>query len=175
MEAGRHPEEEELLFLVLGSPPLQTPAVCGSHAPLLKRQFPHHTPPHLSSDYKLFSSMFGLYCALCWASLEPQMVKNLPATQETWVQSLGQKDPLEKRMPTHSSILAWRIPRTKEPGGLQSMGSQRVRHDWATIIFTLYVTCTNLISYYCHTQSGFIYIIYMFTNVIHIRSSSYSS
>ena len=58
-----------------------------------------------------------------------QMVKNLPATQETWVQSLGQEDPLEKEMDTHSSILAWRIPWTEKPGGEQSMGSQRVRHD----------------------------------------------
>ena len=61
-----------------------------------------------------------------------QMVKNLPAMQETWVQSLVQKDPLEKGMATHSSILAWRIPWTEEPGRLQSMGSQRVRHDWVT-------------------------------------------
>ena len=53
-----------------------------------------------------------------------QMVKNLPAMQETKVQSLGQEDPLEKGMATHSSILAWRIPWTEEPGGLQSMGSQ---------------------------------------------------
>ena len=63
------------------------------------------------------------------ASLVAQMVKNLPAMQETWVQSLGWKDLLEKGMATHSSILAWRIPRTEEPGGLQSMGSQRVRQD----------------------------------------------
>ena len=58
-----------------------------------------------------------------------QTVKNPPAMQETRVQSLGQKDSLEKGMATHSSILAWRIPWTEEPGGLQSMGSQRVRHD----------------------------------------------
>ena len=57
------------------------------------------------------------------------MVKNLPALQETWVQSLGQEDPLEKEMAMHSSILAWKIPWTEEPGGLQSMGSQRVGHD----------------------------------------------
>ena len=57
------------------------------------------------------------------------MVKNLPAVQEMQVQSLGQEDPLEKEMATHCSILAWRIPRTEEPGGLQSMGSQRVGHD----------------------------------------------
>ena len=58
-----------------------------------------------------------------------QMVKKLPAMQETQVQSLGQEDALEKEMATHSSILAWRIPWTEEPGGLQALGSQRVRHD----------------------------------------------
>ena len=58
-----------------------------------------------------------------------QMVKNLPAVQENWVQSLGQEEPLEKGMATHSSILAWRIPWTDEPGRLQSRGLQRVRHD----------------------------------------------
>ena len=57
------------------------------------------------------------------------MVKNLPAVQETQVPSLGEEDPLEKGMATHSSILAWRIPSTEEPGGLQSMGSQRVGQD----------------------------------------------
>ena len=57
------------------------------------------------------------------------MVKNLPAMQETQVRTLGQKDPLEKEMATHSSILAWEIPWTEEPEGLQSMGSQRVGHD----------------------------------------------
>ena len=56
------------------------------------------------------------------------MVKNLPGMQDTWVQSLTWEDPLEKGMATYSSILAWRIPRTKEPGGLQSVGLQRVRH-----------------------------------------------
>ena len=60
-----------------------------------------------------------------WASLMAQMVKNLPAMQETQVQSLDREDPLEKKMATHSSILAWEIPRTEEPGGLQSMGSQK--------------------------------------------------
>ena len=58
-----------------------------------------------------------------WAFLVVQMVKNLPAVRETWVQSLGQEDPLEKGMTTHSSILAWRIPWTEEPGRLQCMGS----------------------------------------------------
>ena len=64
-----------------------------------------------------------------WASLVAQIVKNPPAKQETWVQSLGQEDPLEKGMATPSSILAWKIPGTEEPGGMQCMGLQRVRHD----------------------------------------------
>ena len=63
------------------------------------------------------------------ASLVAQMVKNLPTVLETQVRSLGQKDPLEKGMATHSSILAWRILWTEEPDGLQSRGSQRVRHN----------------------------------------------
>ena len=57
------------------------------------------------------------------------MVKNLPVMRETWVRSLGREEPLEKGTATHSSILAWRIPRTEEPGGLLSMGSQGVGHD----------------------------------------------
>ena len=65
-----------------------------------------------------------------WASLVAQTVKNPPA--ETWVRSLGQEDPLEKGMAIHSSILAWRIPLTEEPGEFQSVESQRVRHDRAT-------------------------------------------
>ena len=65
-------------------------------------------------------------------SLVAQMVKHLPAMPETWVQSLGQEDPLEKEMATHSSTLAWKIPWREEPGRLQSMESQRVWHDWVT-------------------------------------------
>ena len=61
--------------------------------------------------------------------LVAQTVKNLPAMQETWVQSLDWEDPLEKGIASHSSVLAWRIPWTEEPGGLQSMASQRVGHD----------------------------------------------
>ena len=67
--------------------------------------------------------------ASCGASLVTQLVKNLPAMQATWVQSLGWEDPLEKGKATHSSILAWRIPGTGEPGGLLSMGLHRVGHD----------------------------------------------
>ena len=68
-------------------------------------------------------------------------LKYLPAVQEPWFQSLGQEDPLEKEMTTHSSNLAWEITWTEEPGGLQSMGSQRVGHDWATNTFTLSFFC----------------------------------
>ena len=66
-----------------------------------------------------------------------QMVKHLPAMRETWVQSPCWEDPLEKGMDTHSSILVWRISWTEEPGGLQSMGLQRVGHDWVTDTFTI--------------------------------------
>ena len=74
------------------------------------------------------SSVYS-YLIILWASQMAQRLKHLPAMRETWVRSLGQEDPLEKEMATHSSILAWRIPWTEEPGGLQSTGLQRVRHD----------------------------------------------
>ena len=67
----------------------------------------------------------GLNLINVMASLVAQMVKSPAAMQEAWVKSLGQEDPLEKEMATHSRILAWKIPRTEEPGGLQSTGSQR--------------------------------------------------
>ena len=65
----------------------------------------------------------------CRASPVAQMVKHLPAKQETWVQSLGQEDPLEKEMAPHSSTVAWKIPWMEETDRLQSMGSQRIRHN----------------------------------------------
>ena len=64
-----------------------------------------------------------------WASLVAQKEKHLPTIRETWVQSLGWEDPLEKEMKTHSNTLAWKIPWMEEPGRLQTMGLQRVRHD----------------------------------------------
>ena len=79
--------------------------------------------------YLLLSPILCPVAVSTGASLVAQMVKNLPAKQETWVQPLGQEDPMQKEMATHSSILAWRIPWTEEIGGLQSMGSQRVRQD----------------------------------------------
>ena len=75
-----------------------------------------------------------------YASLVAQIVKHLPIVRETWVQSLGREDLLEKEMATHSSILAWKSPWMEEPGGLQSVGSQRVRHDWATSQGHLHLT-----------------------------------
>ena len=78
--------------------------------------------------------LFILFIIVCiyWTSLVAQMVKCLSTMQETWVPSLGQEDPLEKEMATHSSTIAGKIPWTEEPDKLQSMGSQRVRHNWAT-------------------------------------------
>ena len=75
--------------------------------------------------------LFSIYSSLR-DSLVAQRLKRLPAMWETWVRSLGWEDPLEKEMASHSSILAWRIPWMEEPGGLQSTGSKRVGHDWAT-------------------------------------------
>ena len=68
-----------------------------------------------------------------------QRLNHLPAMWETWVRSLSREDPLEKEMATHSSILAWRIPWTEEPGGLSSTGSQRVGHDWATSFIFIFI------------------------------------
>ena len=76
-------------------------------------------------------------CSGGWVSLVAQLVKNPPAMRETWIRSLGWEDHLEKEIATHSSILAWRIPWTKVPGGLQFMGLQRVRHNWATFTHSL--------------------------------------
>ena len=84
--------------------------------------------------------MYYSFKILCvGTSLVAQMVKNLPAMQETGVQSLGQEDPLEKEMTTYSSILAWRSPWAEEPSGLQSMGLQRVGHDRATNAFHSFI------------------------------------
>ena len=77
----------------------------------------------------MMSLLFNTLSRFVRTSLVAQTVKHLPTMRETWVQSLGWEDLLEKEMATHSSILAWEIPWTEEPGGLQSMGLQRVRHD----------------------------------------------
>ena len=76
--------------------------------------------------------LWGHHLLFLFQSVVTQMAKNWPAMWETWVRSQGWEDPLEESMETHFSILAWRIPWIEEPGGLQSMGSQRVGHNWAT-------------------------------------------
>ena len=113
------------------------------------------------------------------------VVKNMPTMRETWVQSLDWEDPLEESMATHSSILAWRMPWTEESGGLQSMGLQRIRHDWVskcntaqhskveemaesdpfqhlciteTLILVHKETCIRMLMWYvtiCHRENGF--------------------
>ena len=87
------------------------------------------------------------------------MVKNLPAMQETWVQPLGWQDPLEKGMAEHSSILAWRISWTEEPGELKSMGSQSVGYHWATNTFTLHIQVNHWL------REGHHRWVFYFTNV----------
>ena len=97
-------------------------------------------------QHKSHMSLYGEQYV--WSFLVAKTIKNLPAMQETWVRSLGQKDPLGKGMATHSSILTWRIPWTEEPGGLHSMGSQSVRHSWATNTFTLFLFFAVVFFYY---------------------------
>ena len=91
--------------------------------------------------FHVFSNFIYIYKRyyITWASLVAQRVKNLPAMRETGVGSLGREDPLEKGMATHSSIVAWRIPWTEELGGLQSMGSQRVRQACETNTHTHHI------------------------------------
>ena len=81
-------------------------------------------------------------------ALVAQTVKRLPTMQETQVPSLGWEDPLEKEIATHSSIHVWKIPWTEEPAGLQSMGSQRVRHDWVTSLSAVMITTVCM----CYTR-----------------------
>ena len=78
---------------------------------------------------QVFTPFHLVLSSFIWASLVAQMVKRLPTMQETWVRSLGQEDPLGKELATHSSVLAWKIPWTEEPGRLPFMGMQRVGHD----------------------------------------------
>ena len=91
--------------------------------------------PALSNTY-VPSTFTSTHLSWQQDSLVAQTVKNLPAMQENGVQFLGQEDPLEEGMTTHSSILAWEVPWTEEPGGLQSMRLQGIRHDWVTNTFT---------------------------------------
>ena len=87
-----------------------------------------------------------LQVSYLWGSLVGEMVKKPPAMQETQVWSLGWEDPLEKGMVTHSNILAWRTPWAEEPGGLQSIRRQRVRHNWGTNTHKLFISWIQLLS-----------------------------
>ena len=108
--------------------------------------------------YVYILSLFTHIFFFCF-SLVAQLVKYLPAIQETLIQSLGQEDFLEKGMATHSSILAWRIPQTEEPGRLLSMGSQKVRQDWATNTFTFYIHFCYMYAFvYINIQYIYVYI-----------------
>ena len=117
----------------------------------------------LSRSLSLCPSSLPLPLSLCiyvyiWASLVAQTVKHLSAMLETQVQSLGREDPLEKEMATHSIILAWKIPQTGEPGRLQFMGLQRVRHDWVTLLYIHIYICTHT-----HTHTWLSYILHLCT------------
>ena len=89
--------------------------------------------------YRVIITIFLNSIHMCWTSLVAQTVKCLSTMRETQVRSLGWEDPLEKEMAIHSSTIAWKIPWTEEPSNLQSMGSQRVGHDWATSLTHLYM------------------------------------
>ena len=96
-----------------------------------------------------------------------QSVKNLPAMQETWVRFLGWEDPLDKEMAIHSSIIAWKVPWIEEPGGLQSMGSQRVGHDLATKPLPpsyLFVICPAVIGHL-----GYFFVLAIVNSAINIE------
>ena len=107
-----------------------------------KEGIKHWNSSKVMEEY-LFLVPLSPDCRLPWW----QLVKNLPAMQETWVRSLDWEDSLEKGIATHSSILAWRIPWTK------SMGSQRVGHDWETLVFTSYLTIATFYVYKCHSEN----------------------
>ena len=89
-----------------------------------KTSSPAWPSPHTILRHTQCSVLINFSSLTLWASLVVPSVKNLPAMQETWVRFLGQENPLEEEMATHSNILAWRIPWTEDPGGLQSRGSQ---------------------------------------------------
>ena len=104
----------------------------------------YSTPlPTISSTLRIWISKTPPIARNCQDSLVAQLVKNLPAMQETWVRLLGQEGLLEKEIATQSSILAWEIPRTEEPGRLQSMGLQRVGQDLATKLPIIFLSCHN--------------------------------
>ena len=130
----------------------------------------------LCSNYelaKIYSDVVQFFSCIALmivsASLVARMVKNLPAMQETWVTSLGQEDPLDKEMATHSSILTWRIPRTEVSGRLQSMESQRVRHNWVTNTFTSLSMIVNSQIYEQGPNSEFLHSLDFLERTYHLE------
>ena len=121
----------------------------------------------INKDLYFVISMF-----ISGTSLVAQMVRNLPAMQETWVQSLGWEDPLERRMATPSSILTWRITWTEEPGGLQSMGLQRVEHDWATNTHVCVRTHTHTHTHMLiSVQIKYLKFLFFYLNIFYFRTT----
>ena len=118
-----------------------------------KSRFTSNFASVLLNMTKRWSIIFKNFGENVFTQSEYQMVKNLPAMRETCVQSLGWEDPLEEGMATHSSILAWRIPWTEQPGGLQSMGSQRVGHNWSDLE-------PHSTEYLCVKATEYVYNIY---------------
>ena len=117
----------------------------------------------LSVPLLSLSLSLSVYMYYIWASLVSQTVKHLSAMLETQVQSLGREDPLEKEMATHSIILAWKIPQTGEPGRLQFMGLQRVRHDWVTLLYFIYTYTYVYTHTHTHTHTWLSYILHLCT------------
>ena len=123
----------------------------------MERKYMHFIPPMLKPLLPSESNIWALYSCLIFsyrAFVMAEMVNNLPAMQLTCVDSLFQEDSLEKGVDTHFSILAWRIPWTEEPGGLQSLGSQRIRNNWETNSYTwiLQVSLNNQIRNHCFDE-----------------------
>ena len=104
---------------------------CGCLSPFSWNSLLRFSWSYILLELPFSPPLYWFVLSFIGASLVAQMVKNLPAMWETWVLSLGWEDPLKKGKTTHSSILAWRVSWTEEPGRLLSMGSQRIRHDWA--------------------------------------------
>ena len=113
------------------------------------------------------------YHLFLWTFLEAQSVQNLPAMWEIQVWFLGQEDPLEEGLATHSSILAWRIPRTEEPGRLQSMEWQRVRH-WVTNTHTHYYYDCYYHHYHYYSMYSGISFTYLFDPYTHLTTSHHT-
>ena len=133
------------MYFTHGSVYISNSALCSSH------------PPCFCPVSQFICTIFpDSIFYINWSSLVAHLVTSPPAMKETWIQSLGREDRLEKEMTTHSSTLAWRISRTEEPGGLQSMGPQRVGHDWMTLSLEMAQFCSFFwLSYVIHPTLPF--------------------